>query len=101
MHTGCPKYRRVFGLVAVLLVTVLNSIGTAYEWEIEVVDVGKQFRSMSNRSIDVDLDGHPHIAYGGQPYWGCENYGGSGGLYHAWHDGETWYTELLIPGYGV
>jgi hypothetical protein len=34
-------------------------------WEIECVDCPKQFEFMTERSLQLDSEGHPHIAAGG------------------------------------
>lgn len=52
-------------------------------WEIECVDCSREFRNMTDRSLVLDANGHPHIAYG-------DRY-----LFHAWHDGEQWHTEIV------
>jgi len=52
-------------------------------WVIECVDCPKQFNNMTNRSLALDAEGHPHIAYGGD------------GLYYAWHDGADWHYETV------
>ena len=52
-------------------------------WVIECVDCPKQFDNMTNRSLRLDAEGHPHIAYGGD------------GLYYAWHDGADWHYETV------
>jgi len=41
------------------------------------------------RSLAVDGDNEPHIAYGGDH------------LYYAWHDGVTWQSETVDPAWGV
>ena len=51
------------------------------KWVIECADCPKQFTEMSNRSLRLDADGHPHIAYG-------EDH-----LYYAWYDGADWHYE--------
>ncbi len=45
---------------------------------------------MSDRSLRLDPNGHPHIVYGGDH------------LYYAWHDGAYWHYETVdhAPGVG-
>jgi hypothetical protein len=47
------------------------------------VDCPRYFSSMTRRSLRLDDDGHPHIAYGGD------------GLYYAWYDGAEWQHETV------
>ena len=44
---------------------------------------------MSDRSLRLDSEGHPHIAYGGKH------------LYYAWHDGVEWHYETVDGAYEV
>jgi hypothetical protein len=55
----------------------------ALTWEVETVDRAKLFRSMEDRSLALDADGHPHIAYGDD------------NLFYAWHDGVVWHYETV------
>ena len=52
-------------------------------WVIECADCRKRFRLLHERSLALDDEGKPHIAYGG-------NY-----LYYAWHDGSDWHLETV------
>jgi hypothetical protein len=54
-------------------------------WTIECVDCPKQFSNMTDRSLALDLAGHPHIAYGRED------------LYYAYHDGSVWHYETVTP----
>jgi hypothetical protein len=56
---------------------------TAGNWHIECVDCPRYFRGMTDRSLRLDADDHPHIAYGGKH------------LYYAWHDGTQWHYETV------
>lgn len=56
-------------------------------WSTQYVDCGKTFENMTDRSLKLDSDGYPHIAYG------------SGHLYYAWFDGSAWQRELVDPDY--
>jgi hypothetical protein len=55
-------------------------------WEAACVDCPPWFQNMSDRSLQVDGEGHPHIAFGGDH------------LYHAWHDGTGWQIEVVPIG---
>jgi hypothetical protein len=63
--------------------------GSGAVWAIETVDDPKQFSEMTDRSLALDGDGHPHIAYGGDY------------LYYAWHDGTAWHLETVDNAGGV
>ena len=52
-------------------------------WMIERVDTPKLFADMGSRSLALDANGRPHIAYG------------EGFLYYAWHDGSQWQIETV------
>ena len=52
-------------------------------WNTEEVDAPKYFGWLSSRAIAVDASGHPHVVYGGDH------------LYHAYHDGTSWYYETV------
>ena len=60
-----------------------------HRWTIECVDCPEYFWYMSDRSLRLDADGHPHIIYGGDH------------LYHAWHDGSVWHREIADESPGV
>jgi hypothetical protein len=62
---------------------------TASGWEIECADCPGDFWYMTDRSLVLDADGHPHIAYG-------HRY-----LYHAWHDGVEWHSEIVDHEYAT
>jgi hypothetical protein len=58
----------------------------ASDWHIECVDCPKQlgeFSVMTDRSLRLDAEGRPHIAYYGDH------------LYYAWHDGLEWQYEMV------
>lgn len=59
-------------------------------WLIECIICPKPFWSMTDRSLRVDRQGYPHIAYGGDQ------------LYYAWFDGTVWHDETVVdyPGVG-
>ena len=72
----------------------VGDIGQAAEaktegWVFECVDCPKSFRSMTDRSLRLGVDGHPRIAYGGDY------------LYYGWHDGTNWHTETVDDSLGV
>jgi len=60
-------------------------------WIIEAVDAPKYFSAMGNRSLALDSNDYPHIAYGGEH------------LYYAWYDGAAWTLEFVdnSPGVGL
>ncbi|RLC76853.1 MAG: hypothetical protein DRI61_12540, partial [Chloroflexi bacterium] len=58
-------------------------------WATERVDAEKTFTGMTDRSLVLDGDNHPHVAYGYDH------------LYYAWHDGSTWHRETVDPAWGV
>jgi len=81
-------------VLAFLLTTLLALQSTpvrADGWVIECVDCPKNFEYMTDRSLRLDTEGHPHIAYGGDH------------LYYAWHDGVSWHLETVddSPGVGM
>jgi hypothetical protein len=53
------------------------------EWHVECVDYTKQFRQLTDRSVQLDSEGYPHIAYGGKH------------LYYARYDGQTWHYDVV------
>lgn len=55
----------------------------ADDWQITCVDCPKWFRDLTDRTLRVDDDGHPHLAYGGDH------------LYYASHDGSGWRYETV------
>jgi hypothetical protein len=58
-------------------------------WRTERVDAPKWFRYMTDRSLALDGNGNPHIAYGADH------------LYYAWYDGGQWHRETVDASYGV
>jgi hypothetical protein len=69
-------------------VTIANGTGN-YEWNVDCVDCPSQFQVLGERSIQVDADGNPHIAYGGD------------NLYYAWKDAQSWHTQTIDTGGGA
>lgn len=53
-----------------------------YKWWIEQVDTSHTADEMGDRSLALDSQNRPHIAYG------------SDRLYYAWFDGATWTVEI-------
>jgi hypothetical protein len=80
-------------LLAVLLapLSFQATPAAADGWVIECVDCPKLFSDMTDRSLRLDAEEHPHIAYGGDH------------LYYAWHDGANWHYETAgdSPGVGL
>jgi hypothetical protein len=89
------SHRRRTALPLCLLATVVLPgpvqavVAQSSGWEIEVVDDGKLFSWMTDRSLRLDAQGDPHIAYG-QDH-----------LYYAVHDGVAWHYEVADPSNGV
>jgi hypothetical protein len=82
-----PSFTTLVCLVLVLV--AFSPPAAAQTWEIEVVANGKAFRGMSDRSLCLDAEGHPRIAYGDD------------NLYYASFDGTTWHLEVADPSMGV
>ena len=61
----------------------------AESWTIQCVDCPKAFYEMTDRSLALDADGHPHIAYGQDR------------LYYAYHDGSGWQAQTVDDSPGV
>ena len=61
----------------------------SFTWDIQRVDAPKLFSNMTDRSLRLDANGNPHIAYGGDY------------LYYAWHDGTQWHIETVDTSEGV
>ena len=70
--------------------TALTAAAEASDWLIECVDCPKQFEDKSDRSLQLDAAGHPHLVYGGDH------------LYYAHNDGSDWFLEIVdyAPGVG-
>jgi hypothetical protein len=79
--------RRLLIVLAVLVVASPPVQGQV--WQIEVAEYGKQFEGMTDRSLRLDAQGHPHIAYGGDH------------LYYAFHDGVSWQCEVADASHAV
>ncbi len=58
-------------------------------WSIQRVDAPKLFKEMTDRSLGVDGNGRPHLAYGGDH------------LYYAYRDGTGWHRETVDGAFGV
>ena len=56
---------------------------------IECVDCPKDFGEVTDRSLRIDADDHPHVAFGGDH------------LYYAWNDGASWHKETVDTSDGV
>jgi hypothetical protein len=56
---------------------------TADLWQAECVTCPPQIVGFGDRSLRLDRDDHPHIAYAGD----C--------IYYAWHDGLAWQIEVV------
>ncbi len=60
-----------------------------HTWHIQRVDTPRFFQEMTDRSLRLDAQNHPHIAYGGDF------------LYYAWYDGTQWHSEIVDDSGGV
>lgn len=94
-HCGTQRWALLLALALLLgvLIVMLAPLANAAEeddWVIECADCPKYFASLTDRSLQVNAGGHPHIAYGGDH------------LYYAWYDGTAWYHETAdgITGVG-
>jgi hypothetical protein len=86
MRTETREPRRLtIPWLAVISCLLVARPAVGLEWEIEVVHDGKAFSEMSDRSLRLDTQGRPHIAYG-------EDH-----LYYAFHDGAAWQCEVADP----
>ena len=79
------------GVLVLLLapLTLQATPAAADGWVIECVDCPKYFTDMTDRSLRLDAEEFPHIAYGGDH------------LYYAWHDGVSWHYETVDDSPGV
>jgi len=78
-----------FLLLALGLQAFALSPVRAEGWVTECVDCPRSFADMTDRSLALDGDGRPHVAYGDD------------NLYYAWHDGIAWHYETADPTPGV
>jgi hypothetical protein len=63
--------------------------GQGLAWFFECVDCPKQFDDLTDRSLRLDPQGYPHIAFG-------ELY-----LYYAWKESDGWHREVVDDSWGV
>jgi hypothetical protein len=93
LQTRCRRKALLLSLVLAFLLTPLLALqetpAAADGWVIECVDCPPQFLAMTDRSLQLDAEGHPHIAYGG------------GHLYYAYNDGANWHYETVDDSPGV
>ena len=73
---------------------------TRVDWHTELVDQPDHSAAITDRSLRLDSDGHPHVAYGGDH------------LHYAWHNGTGWqyatvtdtvtasYPSLVLDSFG-
>lgn len=59
------------------------------DWILECVDCPRWFENLTDRSLQLDSSGYPHVAYGGDH------------LYYARHDGDQWVFETVDDAVGV
>ena len=88
----------IFLLAALLISTIPAAAATGsvqspdltgLNWLIDTVDSAQQFENMSSRSIRLDSNGNPVIAYGGRK------------LYFARYTGSKWSISVADGSYGV
>lgn len=79
-HQGPDAARNSLGLTAPAAAET-PYVGAG--WRVECVECPRYFHNMGPNSLQLDPGGHPHIAYGGDS------------LYHAWHDGIAWHSEVV------
>ena len=70
-------------LLAAVLFMFIVSVSEGAVWTTETVDDPSGFSNLSSRTIALDSNGNPHIAYGGED------------LYYAYYDGGSWHYETL------
>jgi hypothetical protein len=67
----------------------LPGLSHAFDWEVSMIEPGKWFDNMGSRSLVIDSNDRPQIAYGGRD------------LYNAWYDGSKWQTMVVDTGPGL
>jgi hypothetical protein len=82
--------KRILGSLIIFLFVIMfmPSVASA-RWTVETVDDSRFFTSMSSRSLALDDNGNPHIAYGEDR------------LYYAYFDGSSWNYETPDPSSNV
>ncbi len=66
-----------------VVIFILESSAVSAQWTVESVDAPKNFHNLYSRSLALDANDHPHIAYGGDH------------LYYAVYDGIGWNYETV------
>lgn len=84
----------VVAAMALLAVATAGAMGSSVAqpsdaWEFTCVDCPKFFEDVGERSLRLDSEDHPHVAYGGDH------------LYYAWYDGARWIYETADSSDGV
>ena len=79
----------IFFAPALSVAQSVNPPTKSYSWDIQRIDSPKLPADMTDRSLRIDANGHPHIAYGGDY------------LYYAWHNGTEWKIETVDTSEGV
>ena len=82
-------FRLYLHLLCICLAITAGAATADRGWEIETVDAPRKFSYMTDRSLCVDGQGRPHIAFG-------EDH-----IHHAWLDNGTWIVETVDPAPGV
>ena len=70
----------------VLAQNPLQETGDKLAWDIQTVDAPKSFGGMGDKSLRLDANNNPHVAYGGDH------------LYYDWREGTTWHSEIVDAG---
>ena len=73
----------------VLAQNPLQETGDKLAWDIQTVDAPKSFGGMGDKSLRLDTNNNPHVAYGGDH------------LYYDWREGTTWHSEIVDAGSAV
>ncbi len=88
-----PVGRGVYLMMRFLTVFTATLFGPclsrAFDWEVSTIQPGKWFEDVSPRSLVLDGNGLPQIAYGGRD------------LYNAWYDGSEWQITVVDTGPGM
>jgi hypothetical protein len=71
----------LFVALLFLLWAILST--DAQEWEIECADCPANSSTMTDRSLRLDAQGNPHLAYGGDH------------LYYQWVEGDQFHSEIV------
>lgn len=79
----------IFAPGSALVASAHDSPKNSFSWDIQRIDAPKLLSEVTDRSLRLDANGRPHIAYGGDY------------LYYAWYDGAGWRLETVDTSEGV